>query len=404
MRTIIPAGLLFVVSALAGTPVAAQTESVLQPFRAACTRHMASNPVDARLPASNVLDVLLQNNGVQWSGELVNAYLATVSGDALLGDTLARVSNGEVQSGIGQDLRVYRLTILDRPTPGQMSATGRAAGDLSDDAWVEAYLGGQLDLLQIHCPPASRTETPERRLIITGDVASLSQAGLAQREFATIGYTNNLETSSESYSVDVVVGVGAFEVLSARWVPFVSYERQTALSTTTNDLTFGITGFWRGDYHEVRWAGEYETDDQFESTVYRGSLDWDPPAPPCGTVFEYPARLVCRYGFRADYLQVVDPGSKVSLTNADSFMRAGGWVSLRYGRPLLDGWFQIAVDYELMEPISGDEGDAARGRVAASLSPSQTSHYQFSLVYENGEDITSLVRSETIKLSLGVRY
>ncbi|MBN8551811.1 MAG: hypothetical protein J0L52_02805 [Caulobacterales bacterium] len=296
------------------------------------------------------------------------------------------------------------------PTSG-VSITRPSGSDTLTDL-AEAFLRGDFSALRVYCGSVNNTNTtgdppyrpPPARWILTGEVASLSQASMADRTFATLSYDNDRATGSESISADLVVGFGPLEHGGLRWMPYASYDRVTLASSPVNDLTFGVLGFWRSHGHEVRWSADYETDDDFDSSVYRAELAWDAPGLACVDMATYPARATCRYGLRLDYADVADVGSKTSLLGVNEYFRAGGWVNFSYGRPLLDGWLEGTLEYELMEPLDGGLGDAAVGRASLILSPSNASHYRFGIEYENGEDITSLVRSEIIKLTLGVRY
>ncbi len=398
----------------AGSPALAQTPAPLQVFERACASHPGQT-----LPAGDVLAILLESNGAAWSFSLVQAYQRTVNGDAFggAGPTLADRELGALAGALSFDLLEIISVAELRPLQSRIVAIVRPGSGQPAQA-AEAYLNGQLDVINIHCPvPTQRvSDSPSddgsngrpvapRPLIVAGDVASLSQSALGDRTFATLSYVDNRETGAESIDVNLVAGLGVFEHGALRWVPYVAYQRQTSASSPINDLTLGLTGFWRGDYHQIRWTAAYETDDEFQSALYTAEVEWTPPALQlCRQWVRYPARLTCQYGLRLDYVQVEDPGEKASLLSVNEYFRAGGWFNFNYGQGFSGGWLEAELDYHLMEPLNGEVGDAARGRVSVSYAPGATSHYRIGLAYENGEDPSSLVRSEILKVTLGFRY
>ena len=388
--------------ALAQTP---GTSTLRATFSEACQAYRGRD-----LPPEDTLAALMQAEGSRLSVPLLRAYQATLDGNAIArGEaTLADQYEGAATLNlILRDLHAANFGEAPPPPSTEIQASLRTRG-LDYQTWARAYLGGELHLITIHCaqpaPGLPRTQEP-RRLIVAGDVAGLSSESLSGRSFATLSYSNDRETGAESFNIDVVVGLGPFETGSVNWIPYISYERESLSASPVNDLTFGATGFWRDNYHEVRWNAAYETDDDFESAVYQADLEWDPPPPRgCGRRIGASGILRCGYGFRVDYAQVEDAGAKTSLADVDDYLRIGGWMALTYGQALRDGWLEAELHYQLMEPLAGDAGDAARGRASVTLAPSERSNYRFGLTYENGEDITSLVRSEILKVTLGLRY
>lgn len=390
--------------AVSGAAVAQTSYFPAEPvFEATCQRYLGRD-----LPVEVALASLVGSDPQNLSPEFLQSYTATLRGDAT-GPTLVNWSGGGNFRWFSVLQGIYALPYDEelRQRTSDVQITRRRGRHNLDD-WRDAYLQGQLGLFTVHCPlpPADqpRAEQP-RRPIITGDVAGLSTVGLNDRSFARLSYTNDRDAHTESFNVDVVLGLGVFDLGSSQVVPYVSYERESLSAAPVNDLTFGATGFWHRNYHAVRWNAAYETDDQFESSVWLADIEWEPP-PFRGCIHHIGSSGItrCEYSLRADYFQVEDAGDKTPLLNADSYFRAGGRVLFTYGQPLWSGWLEAALRYELMEPLGSDEGDAARGEASLTLSPGETSNYEFGISYVNGEDITSLVRSETIKVFLGVLY
>ena len=392
-------------AAASGTAAAQTSPTPQSRFAGACSNYAGSD-----LPNDEVLASIIATGSPSWSAPLVRAYNATLAGVSTptnpnLADQFLP-GNGTWDSLL-REIHSDEFPEQTQRRTDQIQISRRTRG-LDAQAWVRAYLGGEVGLITVHCPLAKPDEpatSAPRRLIITGDIAGLSAARLDQRTFGTISYTNDRVASTESFNVDVVLGLGAFDIGAARVVPYLSYERESLGRSPVNDLTLGATGFWQRDFHEVRWNAAYETDDEFDSSMWMADVEWEPaPIRACTQRIGRAGMFQCEYGLRLDYSYVEDPGSKASLANVENYLRAGGWLGLSYGQPLWRGWFEARLRYALMEPLTGEEGDVARGEVNLTLSPRETSNYEFGIGYVNGEDLTSLVRSETIKVFLGIRY
>lgn len=389
----------------AGQAHAQSAAGVEQFFASSCERFAGQD-----LPLDETLASIIASGSPRWSADLARAYQATLTGGGTGDDLTLADQFREENSTWDTVLRViyggaYSEEFQTRSSVIQITRRKRG---LEESAWVRAYLDGDLNLLTVHCPERQNDQAsaaPSRRLIITGDISGLSAPRMADRTFATASYTNDREAGNETYNVDVVLGLGPFDFGPARWVPYASYERQTRVSAPVNDLTFGVAGFWQRNYHHLRWNAAYETDDEFESAVWTADIEWSPP-PPRGCVQRIGNNGIfrCDYSLRLDYSLIEDPGAKASLANVSDFLRIGGQIDFSYGRPFSRGWLEATASYVLMEPIDGDYGDAARGEVAIALRPRDASNFEFGISYSNGEDLSSLVRSDIVKVYLGVRY
>ena len=401
------------VGVVAAGPAKAQ-ESPATWFEDACKSSGSGS-----LAPSEVLAVILTQSGVPWSPLMIRTFNQVVSGaqgvsllDGAADDSDDRIRDAArriIQNGPGQPVGGITVvtTLNGRPI--------ETAGDI--DSVASAYLRGDFHGITIECPqPPSDGPGPGRtggpatsrliRLVVTSGPDDL-WLPLASRGFGTFGYTDDREAGSQSITADVVIGTEPFDLGPTSWAAYVDYQRNTSSAAPQNDLAFGLRGEWTDDSHRLSWAGSYETDDEFESSLYRAELGWEPPRLAlCSTMAGSDPRqyFVCRGGLWADYASIADPGDKTSLLGVEDYLRVGGWANILFGRRFQTGAFEAEAGYELMEPITGDYGDAARGFASLRYIPGDTSNFSFSVTYEAGEDITSLVRSELIKIELGVRY
>lgn len=374
------------------------------------------------LPPEEILVALLEHNSVAWSSRTLDAYQATVSGLGQSGQTLGDLINQG--QGVPENLARLQNNLEELAEQASESEQGTSRFHVrlrdptqSAEAVSRLYLRGDFGAMSVHCPTPDLTQIADsggvereqdeesRRLILTGDIPSLRNGDLGDRTFATFGYTNNAETSAESIEANLVMGFGEFRSGDFAWLPYVSYQRSTSSAQPLNDLSFGVTGFVDVGYHLLSGTIDFETDDEFRSEIVRAELAWDPPPLDlCANVFYFPTRLTCNYGLRADYAEISDPGDKTTLLPVSEYLRMGGWFNLTLGRTVGPGWLEGRLNYQLMEPLTGEEGDAAIGSFILSYSPSRRSNFSFDLGYEVGDDITSLVRREVLKVTLGLRY
>jgi len=377
--------------------------SPLQAFVDAC-----EHTPGERLPPDQVLGVLMNVANVPWSPEVVNTYQHTLEGRPG-----ATFMSGTLSADIREELSNAVLDLAERG-PGQPFEGIMITVSPSVDMDVaDAYLSGNFSVLTISCPARTDPEPVSapplsrilpRSIVIAGDVSDLA-APFADRTFATLSYVEDREAGSSSIDTDIVIGFEPFEARSAQWILFTEYQRQTRTSAEVNDLTFGLLGVWTGGGHRVSWAGAYETDDEFESRAFRANIEWELPSISfCRDGTDFDQYLTCRFSLAADYAAIDDPGFKSTLMGIDDYLRLGARTRIAYGRALAGGTVRATFEYQLMEPVSGDYGDAAVGRLSLDYIPGDTANYSFGLSYEEGEDITSLVRSEVLKVVLGVRY
>jgi len=380
------------------TSAAAQTTP--ESFVAAC-RSAPGMP----LPPGIVLSVILTNERVAWSPELIRAFQYTVEPRPGM-VRLADVEDRAARDALVDSLQALITSGPSRPHEG--ITVQAAQGD--PRTLARQYMRGDFSVLTISCPspdPDTQTQNPPAppiQIALGADVSDLF-VPFSERGFATLGYVNNRESNSEFIDAQFVLGTEPFEAMNASWAIYSQYQRRTRAGNELNDLAFGVIGQWRGHDQLIRWSGSFETDDDFDSRQYRAEIDWELPSiQACKDEMWERRFLTCRFGLRADYAVIDDPGQKASLFGVEDYLRVGAWTQIAYGHRIGSGSLEAVFEYELMEPIDGDYGDAAVGRFSLSYIPSETDHFSFGVTYENGEDITSLVRSDIIKLTLGVRY
>ncbi|MDO1559387.1 hypothetical protein Q0812_08090 [Brevundimonas sp. 2R-24] len=340
----------------------------------------------------------------------MTAYTNTIDGNSS-GATLATLPG---EAGPRRALLNKTADLIGQGPGAPENGVTATAREGQAFALAEAYLSGDFEVLTITCPsPGGGNATPapyDRRLMMGASVDDLTQGSLSDRGFATLSYVDDHASNNEFIDINAVFGVGAFESGQVQWIPYVGYQRRTEVAKEINDLTFGVTGLWRPYGHELRLGFAYETDDEFESGLYQVQLDWELPSFSfCRDQVRYgegaDQYLTCRLGFRTDYVEVGDPGDKIDLSKVDQFWRLGAWTRLVYGRELSSGgWGRVSFDYEVMEPLQDDVGDAAVGRIRLEYLPSKRSNFSVGVSYENGEDLSSLTRAEIFKLTLGLRF
>tara|TARA_R110002167_G_scaffold26292_2_gene90621 strand:+ start:757 stop:1968 length:1212 start_codon:yes stop_codon:yes gene_type:complete len=391
--------------AFVAAPVAAAD---LSDYKDVCKAH--SGP----LTDDVIIGVMLTKTGTPWSREVSEAYALSVS-SSRIGVRLADIADDDVRFA----LLSYAADIIDaeqRPRVDgiRVNVRGRQSGVAGEGTRLaRAYLLGDLDVLGVICPEVGvdgdHAPVPDRPtlrpLVVAGDTGSLVSP-LAKRTFATLGYTDNAITDAEFIDVNVVVGLGPTG--DTNWIPHVSYQRRTNPAGPLNDLTFGVTGFWRGERDEVRWTGSFETDDKLESSMFRAEVEWQLPRFRfCDDQFRDrpPRYMTCTLSARADYADIADPGEKAKLLTLGEYLRVGGAADLAYGWAMNNGmWLEFSVGLDLMEALDGDDGDARIARLELKVLPSQSSNFTLGLTYEDGQDITSLDSTQMLKATLGFRY
>ncbi len=240
--------------------------------------------------------------------------------------------------------------------------------------------------------------------IIGGSADDAAQADIGDREFAKVSYTDDREAGDEIISVDLYVGSPAFDLgLIGPWRYYASYQRSTSTTDPLNDVAFGVQYERLGGFGMVFGGFSYETDDEFDSALYRADIAWDPGWLWCdgerGVI-----RYRCQMTLRADYVSVEEVGDKTSLTDQAEYFRLGAGLDLGLARRLANGGqLEGTLGYRLMEPVDGDEGEASEWRAGIKLLPSETANFTVGLEYVNGEDPTSLTPQDKLMIYFGYR-
>lgn len=252
----------------------------------------------------------------------------------------------------------------------------------------------------------AQSEDDRPKLIVTSVDDAGKTEDFAKRPFATISWLDDRQGDSETLSVDLYAGFDApvwFDSIS----PSAAYQR-TKGAEPVNDLALALGG---GD-DRLSWAATYESDDRFESALYRATLTYLPFARvnPCARRWvrgngDPDTGGRCDLWILADYVDVGDPGEKADLIDKRQFGRVG--VRLAADRWILMGegedFLQLSGSYTLYETVSGDDADADLARVTLDYIPSSESPFSFGVTYERGEDLTSFTPIEQIKITLGYR-
>ncbi|UPT64867.1 MAG: hypothetical protein M0D54_10450 [Hyphomonadaceae bacterium JAD_PAG50586_4] len=245
--------------------------------------------------------------------------------------------------------------------------------------------------------------------IIVAQSIKDADVGLSDREFAEVSYTDDRENDDEIISTNLFIGLP--EVFGGRLRPYVEYERVTSDAKPINNLDFGLAAHWTSHRNANAYylIAEYQSDDELDSEVNHVEFRWLPIwARRSCLRLSSPAlslRVTCPVEFTLDSTRVTDPGEKTALQTADSYDRYGFDVGLNLVRELDDGGsFSFKLSYNLREPFDTDgPGDVGLGRASLSYQPSEDSNFNIGLEYENGENVESLERMESLKLTFGFR-
>lgn len=320
----------------------------------------------------------------------LNAWMTPVSGLALPAAGLEGRTRNLVSPPNGRD---PRFVILNGVAP-------EAAVSLLLNRTAEGKVQFRCRALDVPASPPP----PERPTLIVTSVSDAGQtADLKDRPFATFSWLDDRQGDSESASIDLFMGFSGpiwFDSVS----PSLAYQRTTGVEPV-NDLALALEG--GGDV--LSWTAGYETDDAFESALYRATLTYLPfTGPnPCAKAWSSPPEKGgrCDLWILADYVDVGDTGEKTDLIDRREFGRLGvrlsanRWIRLGEGEDFL----QLSGSYTLYETVSGDDADADLARVTLDYIPSSESPFSFGLTYERGEDLTSFTPIDQIKITLGYR-
>ncbi|MDZ4052798.1 MAG: hypothetical protein U1E24_05960, partial [Phenylobacterium sp.] len=231
----------------------------------------------------------------------------------------------------------------------------------------------------------------------------------ADRPFATFSYLDDRENDEEVASTDIFIGFSRPIWFGGRASPSLAYQRRTG-SDPLNDLTFAL----EGSTSRLTWSAGFETDDSFESALYRAQVQFQPFGGPnvCARAWVrsgadgYPTSGGrCDLWLTADYVDVADHGDKADLAARREFGRLGLRVAAswwtRVGQS--DAYWLLNGSYSLYETVSGDDADADFSKLSIDYLPSGQSPYSFGVSYERGEDLTSFTAIDQIKFTIGVR-
>lgn len=364
---------------------------------------------DARCEAvdmahDDVVGALIQSSGA-WSREVAAAWLAGGLGDLV------------VAGGTPELARLYgRATVLLTQGPSGPDHNGMTAhytDSVPPNAVdrVRTYLNGPVDWFQVRCPGNDGDGSgvsKESRWIIGGSSDDASAASLEERGFAKLSFTSDLDADETVVAVDLYIGYRAFGSANGpdAWRPYLSYQRRTG-ADEVNDLVFGLQYERLGPFGGLYGDLSFETDDAFDSALYRAAVTWR-PAWTLGCMSGNDGR---RQGFRCtprfvvDHVSVGDVGGKVSLVDEAEYTRIGGGLEV-VGWRALDGGGRLEgrLSYEALIPLDGDEGEAELARFVLDWLPQADGHWAFGVEYVDGEDLTSLTRSSRIMAYIGFRY
>lgn len=249
-------------------------------------------------------------------------------------------------------------------------------------------------------------------------------------KFAEIKYEQDYLTDTESWSVNAVamfpdvLGDRSYNDggLRVGLYPIIGLQRtyketNGTASKDVQDLRFGLTGSLRlvGDHWNqiITPAIAWETDLDFDSSVYIASLSWRPVSSDAHNCTQNAPgqgrgdRLACLLRVVVDHQEISDPGDKPALQTASSFTRAGIDVGVAYNLSPREDWGDIvlALQYQRRESFNDNNiGDADRFVAELSLTPTKTSPFKVSLQYTNGEDLSSLDSERSLKVTFGARF
>lgn len=290
----------------------------------------------------------------------------------------------------------------------------RAFIDIDDNAPADLatlFLNGQAGgFVSFPCGGGSGDEpgTTSWRdaLILTNVDDSGSTEDPENRPFASFSWLSDRETDEETASVDLYLGFSEpiwFGAVS----PSLAYQRKTG-SDPLNDLTFALAG----EYGPLTWSAGYETDDDFDSALYRAAFQFDltDSVGLCDFLFGSDGGGNLRGGrcdlaLLADYVDVTDIGDKAGLLDRRDFARAGGRFALSWWLedPATEGYWLLDGSYTAYGTLSGDDADADLGKLSISYVPGRDSPYSLGVSFERGADLTSFSRIDQVKVEFGLR-
>lgn len=333
--------------------------------------------------------------------------LAAIASDTL-GDRVAEWRNDPdsplLEPARTLDVAVNNLLNNEAGTPGYVVVSPDApVGDLS-----RLFLNRQAEQwIRFPCGPRPTAASDWRDTLI---VTSVGDSGKAKkfeaRPFATLSWLDNRESGEETTEVDIYVGFSA--PLWGPVSPSVAYQRRSGVKPV-NDLTFAL----EGEVGFLSWSAGYETDDDFNSALYRAQFEFEPFAGSdiCASALSRDGEYNpvsggnCSLWFTGDYVDVDEIGDKAGLVDRREFSRLGARLSaswwIRAGDS--EAYWMLSGSYAFFETVGGDEADAAMARVSLNFLPSKYSPYSVGLTYENGNDLTSFTPVDQIKVTLGFR-
>ena len=291
------------------------------------------------------------------------------------------------------------------------------------------FLNGDWKWLSAQCtiknvqPPSKPPATGENpvaaknvaapKLIIAKNEDDIGVADLSDRGFASLSLSIDRIKSKESWKIDALAALDG-PILSKdgklSLLPYVGFQYDN--DSNINDLTFGSAVRWqpgRGDL--VFFAkGAYETDSDFKSAVWRGSLD-ALIVPVTSYCYKNASRsgsfyTLCSVKLVSDFQRVSNAGKKSALADLKNILRAGIDAEFTFHKLLSGdkGQFSLQNKLSYRGTIDGDTADALLYFGSLGYSPGKASNWKFSLDYQRGKDITSLENQDKITVSVGFRY
>lgn len=366
------------------------------------------------VPTSDVVLALLSSAKVPMTQEVIDHFQ-----DRTLGKYAAsRLSD---KDWIAVSILANSL-VVDGPNQPEEGYSVSVNGAPQDEAVaVRRLLNRDAPWLEVKCtPPPEQSEAggdsdkAGQKWVIARSLEDADQA-TSDRGFATISYTKDYEAKEDIISTELFVGLPSIESglgPDHTFRPYLLYQRRTG-EDPLNDLTFGASSRWfvRGGAvtdHVFYLNGEYETDDDFDSEVWRGELVWGPVLKGrydlCGSQVGDGYGFSCRFRGVVDWQDVSDAGKKTALQDEPEFARFGADLRLAaYWNLPAGGSLELGGQFTVREPFDGDEGDASFGDVSLSYVPEGLPNISFGVNYFEGEDLTSLERAKTLKFTLGFR-
>ncbi len=265
------------------------------------------------------------------------------------------------------------------------------------------------DWVQFRCEtgPEDRSSDWRDKLIVTSVGDSGKAKKFEARPFATLSWLDNRESGEETAEVDIYIGFS--EPVWGPVSPSLAYQRRSG-AKPVNDLTFAL----EGEVGFLSWSAGYETDDDFDSALYRAQFEVEPFADSdiCAATFGRDGEYSpvsggnCNFWVTGDYVDVAEVGDKAALIDRREFSRLGARVSASWWTRAGDSeaYWMLTGSYAFFETVGGDEADADMARVSLNFLPSKYSRYSVGLTYENGEDLTSFTPIDQIKITFGFRH